>query len=339
MRKWVHNLFNSPFCMRKAISFFLLLPLCMGCTLFRKAGRGKVVSNRDVTVVIAADLHFDLLPETDQYYHVVTMNHLEHSFCFPKDASLGIAGQTFKTLRGVILAGDIFDKSRPEILNFYRQRYEQGSRERQIHYPVYPGLGNHDIDPAVSDKGADNLKGRAYTLHYIDSLLEKKLSRGEILNLDTSSRSYSWNVEDVHFIQGQRYAGDTTYCQSNFKWLKQDLEKYASGGNPIVYIQHYGFDKWAIDWWPQNSREQLFDLLEQYNLAAFFVGHTHTASIEHYRGHAIYQVNNAWKDDDGNGSFAVMRIKKNALSIATCRWIDDKGHFEVIGPYENRILP
>ncbi|WP_321479915.1 metallophosphoesterase [uncultured Bacteroides sp.] len=316
--------------MRKIFLFLLFVPLFMSCS---------TGTNRDVTVVVAADLHFDLLPETDQYYHVVTINNLENNFRFPENAGSGIAGQTLKKLNGVILAGDLFDKSRPEILNLYRQRYEQGPGARRIHYPVYPGLGNHDIDPAVSDKGADNLKGRAYTLHYIDSVLETKLSKGEILNLDSSSLCYSWNIDDVHFIQGQRYAGDTTYCQSNFDWLKRDLEKYASHGNPVVYIQHYGFDEWALKWWPEKNREELFDLLDQYNLAAFFVGHTHTASIQHYRGHAIYQVNNAWKDDDGNGSFAVMRIKGNALSISTCRWTDGEGHFEVVAPYENRILP
>lgn len=323
--------------MRKKILFLMTVFVCAVCYAHTPF-RSKLVKY-NCTVVIASDLHFDLLPETDQYFHVVAINHLENHFRFPKVAPMGIAGELLKKLDCVALAGDMFDKSRPEILNLYRQRYEKGVGERRIHYNVFPGLGNHDINPGVSDKGADNLKGRAYTFHYIDSVLSAKLLKGEILNLDSSSRSYSWNVGNVHFINGECCAGDTTYCKSNFEWLEKDLEKYASGGAPVIYIQHYGFDKWALDWWPESGRNRLFEILEKFNLAAVFVGHAHTATLEHFRGHTIYQVNNAWKDDDGPGSFAVLRIKGNAVSIETCSVLDGKGDFKVIEPSINYMLP
>ncbi len=310
------------------------LVLCTACA----SPRGDR-PERDMTVVVAGDLHFDLLPESDQYYHVVTMNRLPGHFTFPADAAPGIAGETIGRVDGVIIAGDMFDKARPEILSLYRERYETGPGEKTIHFPVYPGFGNHDIDPAVSDKGADNLAGRAFSLHYLDSILQDKLARKEILSLHPSSRSYSWNIGDVHFVQAQRFSGDTAYCESNLDWLADDLERYASAGNPVVYIQHYGVDPWAIQWWPQEARNRLFDLLDRYNVAAFLVGHTHEPSLRHYRGYPIYQVNNAWPDEDGNGSFAVLRIKDNAVAAATCRWTDDAGHFEVVGPYLNDTLP
>ena len=310
------------------------LAIGAGCT------SPKENDTRDVTVVVAGDLHFDLPPETDQYYHVVTMNRLEGNFTFPTDsAAPGIAGETVRKLDGVIIAGDMFDKARPDILAHYRSRYEMGPGEKTIHYPVYPGFGNHDIDPAVSDKEADNLKGRAFSLHYLDSILNDKLEKGEILNLHPSSRSYSWSIQDVHFVQAQRFSGDTAYCESNLDWLADDLKRYASEGNPVVYIQHYGVDPWAIKWWPQDARNRLFDILDNYNVAAFLVGHTHEPSLQHYRGYPIYQVNNAWPDEDGNGSFAVVRLKGDAVSVASCRWTDDKGNFEVVGPYLSDTLP
>ncbi len=319
------------------MKYLLMTVLSALCISYLNAQEQK--PERDVTVVIAGDLHFDFPPETDQYYHVVTMNRIENNFTFPQNAAPGIAGEKVKKLDGVILAGDMFDKARPEILSLYRQRYETGDGEKTIHYTVYPGLGNHDIDPGVSDKVFDNLKGRAFTLHYIDSILNDKLAKKEILNLHPSSRSYSWNIGDVHFVQAQRFSGDTAYCESNLDWLANDLKTYASDRNPVVYIQHYGVDKWAIKWWPQQERDRLFDILDQYNVAAFLVGHTHTASLQHYRGYPIYQVNNAWPDKDGNGSFAVLRIKGNAVSIASCRWTDDKGNFKVVAPYQNEVLP
>lgn len=321
--------------MKQILSLFIAsVAFCTACSS-PKGDRPE----RDVTVIVAGDLHFDLPPETDQYYHVVTMNRLPGNFTFPADATPGIAGETVQNIDGVIIAGDMFDKARPEILSLYRERYETGKGDKTIHYPVYPGFGNHDIDPAVSDKGADNLVGRTFSLHYLDSILNDKLAKKEILNLHPSSRSYSWNIGDVHFVQAQRFSGDTAYCESNLDWLANDLKQYASTGNPVVYIQHYGVDPWAIKWWPQDARNQLFNLLDQYNVAAFLVGHTHEPSLRHYRGYPIYQVNNAWPDEDGNGSFAVLRIKDNTISVASCRWTDDKGNFEVVSPYLNDTLP
>lgn len=54
----------------------------------------------------------------------------------------------------MVIAGDIFDRARPEIIDLYRQRYERGEGEKRIHFPVYPGLGNHDLDTAKD--GAPN---------------------------------------------------------------------------------------------------------------------------------------------------------------------------------------
>lgn len=301
-------------------------------TISTSCATDKRPVKRDVTCIIAADLHFDFLPESDQYYHVVTMNRVAGNFVMP-------SGEVVRKVDAVVLAGDLFDKARPEILELYRQRYEQGEGEKRIRYPVFPGFGNHDLDTMTSESGSNGIADLDLLKRYMDTVLQTKLKRREILNLHPSSRSYSWNIGDVHFIHGQRYAGDTSYCESNLKWLEADLKKYASKGNPVVYIQHYGTDDWAIKWWPQHARNALFNLLDQYNVAAFFAGHTHTAMIPQYRGYPIYQVNNAWPDKDGNGSFAVLRIKGEEVSIAAGRWTDGNGNMETVKPFLDQTLP
>lgn len=292
---------------------------------------------RDVTVAVVADLHFDLPPETDQYYHVRALNRLEGQFRVDPAKTGGIDMGVVEHLDGVAVAGDMFDKALPVVHDMYFSRYTRGEGDKQIHYDVYPGYGNHDIDPFSQDS-VRNIEGRMLNLRLLDSLLQQKLSEGKILNLHPESRSYSWNVGDVHFIQAHRYSGDTGYCESNMKWLAEDLAKYASEGNPVVYIQHYGFDEWALGWWTEEEREALFDVLDRYNLAAFLVGHTHEPSIQKYRSHKIYQVNNAWPDEDGKGSFAVVRLKGDNIVIATCRWTDGEGNYEVVGPYYSKSL-
>lgn len=292
---------------------------------------------RDVTFAVLADLHFDLLPETDQYYHVRTVNRLEHNFVWPNDIKC-YKGDTLTDLSAVVIAGDIFDKALPETHQLFKMRYfgNNFKDDKVINYSVFPGFGNHDINPFEHNK-TQNIRGRAMNLSLLDSILVAKKSANEILNYDPDSRAYSWNIEDVHFVQMHTYAGDNTYCKGNsLVWLEEDLKRYASGNNPVVYIQHYGFDDWAIKWWPKSKREALFDILDKYNVVGFFVGHTHAPSVQTYRGYSIYQVNNAWPDEDGKGSFAVARIKGNDFAVVNCRWLDNKGNFEIIPPY---IMP
>ena len=289
--------------MRK-IFFIAALTLSLGCFTAHAAEKPKP----HCTVVIASDLHFDMPPETDQYHHVVAINRL---------------GET-KKIDGVIIAGDIFDKAAHQIQSLYRQRWDKGGGERQIHYDVYPTFGNHDISPE-NGRPAENKRGFELNMALLDSVLDSKLRLGEIKNIDRHSRSYSFDIGDVHFVDGQLAAGDTTYAPSNLDWIERDLKQYASDGRPVVYIQHYGFDSWAQEWWPQKNRDRLFEILKQYNLAAFFVGHTHSASLQYYRGCPVVQVNNAWKDDDGRASFVLLEIDGNRSCVTNYEVMDGNG--------------
>lgn len=266
-------------------------------------------------VAIVSDLHFDMPPETDQYHLVVAVNKL---------------GEKEK-IDGVIIAGDIFDKANPAIQCLYRQRWETGKGKRTIHYPVYPTFGNHDISPE-SGRPAQNMRGFELNMHYLDSLLSSMLSRHMILNLDAQSRSYSFEIGGVHFVDGQLCAGDTSYCRSNLNWIADDLRRHAADKRPVVYIQHYGFDGWALYWWRDSDRKSLLSILREYNLAGFFVGHTHSASLQWYDSMPIVQVNNAWKDDDGPSSFVVLEIDGDDVTIETHEVLDDKGHTRLLQP-------
>ena len=274
------------------------------------------------TVAIASDLHFDMPPETDQFHHVLAINALGEKM----------------HIDGVVLAGDLFDKSHPRILDLYRRRWERGPEYKQIHYDVYPTFGNHDISPE-SGRPNINRMGMEFNLHYLDSTLLDMKNKKQILGLHRSSRSYSYDIGGVHFVCGQLCAGDTTYCESNMQWISDDLKKYASDGRPVVYVQHYGFDQWALEWWTEEQRQQLFDILAPYNLAAFFVGHTHEASIQHYRGIPIYQVNNAWRDSDGNASFDVLKIRGNNVTVETYEVLDDQGTTRLVQPVATQTAP
>lgn len=279
-------------------------------------------SKPNCTVVIAADLHFDMPPETDQFHHVVAINTLgEH-----------------RKIDAVVLAGDLFDKSAPAILDLYRRRWERGADARQIHYDVYPCYGNHDISPE-SGRPELNKLGCEFNLHYLDSILIDKLNSGQIVNLHRPSRSYSYNIGGVHFVCAQLAFGDTSYSTDNMQWVEDDLKRFASDGTPVVFVQHYGFDGWAQEWWKKENRDRLMSLLGHYRLAAFLVGHTHASSVETYHGCPIMQVNNAWDDGDGKASFVVLSIKGDKVSADTYEVLDGEGNTRLLQPQIKMNIP
>ncbi|MBQ8047331.1 MAG: metallophosphoesterase [Prevotella sp.] len=286
----------------KNISIVGLCLLFMASSCTKKATQPAegLPSVPEVTVAVVSDLHFDLPPETDQFHHVVAINHLGDSI----------------HLDAVLQTGDIFNDAAPETQALYKERWHQGEGELTIHYPVYPLYGNHDIEP---DHGRPALNKAGYELNmqYLDSLLTAKKNAGEILNVDESSRAYSFNLGGVHFVMVTLAAGDSTYCKSNFGWLRDDLATYCADGTPVVYCQHYGFDEWALDWWTDHQRRQLLETLQPYRLAAFLVGHTHQWSVQQYYGLSILQVNNAWYDTDGPASVCLLKIKGDDVTIET----------------------
>ena len=106
-------------------------------------------------------------------------------------------------------------------------------------------------------------------------------------------------------------------------------------------FQHYGFDKWALKWWTDKERKDLFDVLKKYNVVGIFVGHTHFAEILEWEGVPVFQVNNAWPEigngnNDGNGSFAVVRITNKFIDMLTCRWQNGEGDVELEAPFYHK---
>lgn len=303
--------------------------LLASCTSIHKA---QTDTEPDVTFVVAADLHFDHLPESDQFCHVVTMNRLQNNFIWPENT--WFTGDSLKSLSSVIIAGDVFDKPLPEIIDLFKLRYLSDGGDKSLKYICYPGYGNHDINPFSKDSVL-NMQGRENALLLMDSLLYTRLLKSEIKSYHPSSRNYSWTDKGVHFLNLQTFGGDTVYCESSLDWLKDNLQRHASDGKPVIVVQHYGFDDWAIEWWPSEVRDQLFDVLEPYNVKAMFVGHTHESSVQEHRGIKIYQVNNAWPDQSGKASFCVARLKGDLLSMVNCQWTDSLGTFETTEPVLN----
>lgn len=263
------------------------------------------------TLIVGADLRFAAQLNTELFHHVLAVNALgEH-----------------RRIDGVVLATDLFDNAPPKLLDFYRQRWERGADYRQIHYDTFPTFATLD-GMAADERPAEMRIGMEFNLHYLDSMLLDMKNAGRILAIHRSSRSYSFDLGGVHFVCGQLAAGDTTYGESNMQWIAADLRRYAIDGRPVVYVQHYGFDAQSRERWSEAQRAELFDILEQYNLAAVFVGYTPNGATQRYRDVTIHQMPNMGCGVEDRPLFDVLQIKGRRVTVERFAIVDNEGRTE-----------
>lgn len=163
---------------------------------------------------------------------------------------------------------------------------------KKISVPIYCGLGNHDYEMNVDDT-LEN-RGATYMLEYliencqancVQSIDYKKVDDYDFPALRTTytgSFSYSFDIENVHFVQLHYYPGYTK-SWSNYRsdrarrydinitkcddWLKKDLEKAHADKKIIIVAYHQSID----------DSSKYYSWFKEYGVSAVFVGHSHTS--------------------------------------------------------------
>ncbi len=303
---------------------------------------------RDVTFYVVADTHNDPAPEPQAFDERATARAVDAvaaSGQWPATiggTATGFVGGKIAPPFGVVFAGDLTGwGTAPTEIPEFRHYYEMGNSSDSIHYPAYLGLGNHDIDTADRTDAVATAYRATYWA-WIDSRHNGANAPVPAGNFDAASHAYSWDVGGVHFIQVHRFAGDAEYgLTSALPFLASDLAAHAADGRPVFIFHHYGMDAFGTNgqWWTDADRTAYRAALSGYNIAGIFTGHTHFAEDMYvWQGIRVFQVNNAKAEintgnNDGNGSFAVVRITDSRLDVVTCRWLDDQGNYELITPF------
>lgn len=259
------------------------------------------------------------------------------------------AGEPIGTPRGVVVGGDMTDDgggqtAEPgegtQILQF-SHRYQQGVGPDRVHFPVYAGLGNHDLDqdgrPPDVDWYRRELRDYVEVNHEAGVFFKPAVPAK---NFDPQSDCYSWDWGEAHLVQLHRFGGDTRKgAVSALPWLKKDLADNASGNRPVILFQHYGWDafsaeKWdpvrsAFDgqgsgdahWWTEAERDALLDAIAGHNVVAIFHGHQHETPMIYKEGNIdLFKPKASFM-----GGFALARLSGKRLEVALGEATDDYG--------------
>jgi cytolysin (calcineurin-like family phosphatase) len=338
-----------------------VLPLLAG-TERARAGTPKI----DATFVFTNDVHAcrmasGLSPNCEQegktdanlLRHIAALNGLPGrkwpSKVGGKPSGLAGAGRKIAAPLGVIVGGDMTDDGGGQVtapsegtqLLQFSHRYQQGMGPDRVHFPVYAGLGNHDLDQDGPPQHVDwyRREMRDYIeINHRPSVIFKPPVPAT--NYDLDSDNYSWNWGGLHLIQTHRFAGDTAKgAVSSLPWLKNDLATYAGDGRPVIIFQHYGWDPFSIEkwdpatqhfddegpgqphWWSEADRQALLAVLSGYNVVGVFHGHQHeTAMIYHRDGLDIFKPKAAFM-----GGFGLVRVTDRYMDVVLGEAVGNEG--------------
>ncbi len=283
--------------------------------------------------------------------HIAAINAIENAV-WPAEidgvaTGFGRSGRPIGTPLGVVAGGDLTDDGGGQItlpsegtqLLQFSQRYQQGIGPDRIHFPVYLGLGNHDLDqdgpPPHGDWYRRELRDYVEVNHRPGVFFKPPVPAG---NYDTASDSYSWDWGGLHLVQLHRFGGDMRKgAVSGLDWLKADLAANAADGRPVILFQHYGWDGFSTEkwdpaaktfddhgdgpdhWWSEQERQALLAVLDGYNVVGLFHGHQHEQTmIYRQSGLDLFKPKAAYM-----GGFAVVRVTADRLEVVMAEAADD----------------
>lgn len=311
----------------------------------------------DATFVFTADIHACLVSgnklgpncvqegktDANLLRHVAALNRIT-DYRWPTAiggiaTGLAGAGDKIAVPLGIVIGGDMTDDGGGQVrvpgeghqLLQFSSRYQQGTGPDRVHYPVYNGLGNHDLDqdgaPPHVDWYRRELRDYVELNHRQTVFYKPPVPVG---NYDIDSDNYSWDWGGLHLVQLQRFGGDTNKgAVSGLDWLKQDLADFAADGRPVVLFQHYGWDRFSLEkwdpakmtfdgegagkphWWTDNERADLLSVLKGYNVVGLFHGHEHeTPMIYRHAGLDLFKPVATFM-----GGFALVHITNRYMDV------------------------
>lgn len=242
---------------------------------------------RSVTFYSTSDSHYKCLEkEAENAKRTATIAYMNRMLGTPWPTSLG--GGATAAPRGVLCLGDCIDDgdtARDGVnwtklqYGFFLKDFGLDGTDGLLRFPVFEGWGNHDGPPEGKEK-----HGFSFQAH-LKERNRQRLAKGLIGRVSANGRHYSWDWDDVHFVQLNLYPADRQRAgvkyspvwhdpQLSLTFLKEDLAAaVGTSGRPVVLMSHCGFD---TDWWSKDDWAAMYEAVKDYRIVLYLYGHTGT---------------------------------------------------------------
>ncbi len=272
----------------KTLIGLLSFCLCFCPSLIAQETNATPSKPRNVTFLVTSDCHYDAFENEDRNERTRdTIGHMNSitNVTWPTN----FEGGTIEQPRGTLVLGDCIDDGdrifagkhqTPRQWHLFVADFGLDGTDGLLNYPVFEGWGNHDGPPPGKEK---------FGFSFQAQLKERNVRRqqkGLISGLSENGMHYSWDWDDVHFVQLGIYPADKQnpllkrYSpvwhdpQNALTFLKQDLaHRVGQSGRPVVLMSHCGFD---TDWWHTNDWREVYEAAKPYNVILYFYGHSGT---------------------------------------------------------------
>ena len=237
----------------------------------------------DVTFIVTSDSHYASFRNLDRNdRNKASIERMNTITGVEWPGKLG--GGRISSPRGVLVLGDLIDdgdrrdETSVQWRNFVKQFGSDGT-DGMLKYPVFEGWGNHDGPPIGKEKFGFSVQSQ------IKARNSQRKSAGRISNIAPNGLHYSWDWENVHFVQTNLYPADKQNAKVRYSlpwhdpqgalaFLKDDLKSsVGNSGRPVIIVSHCGVD---TDWWHPEDWEEFYKALKPYNVIAYFYGHSGT---------------------------------------------------------------
>ena len=199
-----------------------------------------------------------------------------------------LGGDTIQQPQGVLVLGDVIDDGdrvfhgkhqTPRQWLLFQADFGLDGTDGMLDYPVYETWGNHDGPPIGKDKHGFSFQAQLKRRNQI------RKQEGLVTNLAENGLHYSWDWDDIHFVQLGIYPADKQHpdIRYNPEWhdpqgaltfLKDDLAaNVGDSGRPVVLTSHCGFD---ADWWHEDDFKAFYEAIRSCNVILYFYGHSGT---------------------------------------------------------------
>lgn len=239
------------------------------------SGRQAGSAQRDLTFFVVSDTHYGLSEEGDKTLPqlVEKMNQLAGAE-YPAAIGAGKVGVP----RGVLHIGDITNDAKESPWTMFVRDYGLTGKDGRLAFPVYETFGNHD-------GGDKNVVRKA--------IKERNRGRIGLTEISENGLHYSWDWDGIHFLSLGVQPGTTASPydpEHSIEFAAQDLKKHIGASRrPVILLHHFGFDRpYSLSWWPDERRDQYYQLIKDYNVIAIIHGHAHIPWIYQWRGIDVY---------------------------------------------------